>query len=161
MAAVTLRAGMTLEIPNQKEIAAIVAEEHHRAAEAEFVKARGIKPVRIARPGPSPAAQTLYVVDAAPESGYLWNVKLISVQLASAGTCLAYIASSAPPTGATPQKAIANMSTSSTTQVATYSGVQALLYPDEGIFLSATQNINAVFISAIEVPAEMFAKIYS
>jgi len=157
---VLIKAGAEIDVPTRSE----VREDIHgawRDYQAELrQKARGIKPIRIARPGPVTAASTLFLTDAAPESGYLWNLKLVSVQLAAAGTLLTYIASSAPSTSSTPLRLIANNLTSNANQVVTFSSSQVILYPDEGLYLSATQNINAVFLTAAEVPAEMFYKIY-
>lgn len=157
---VLIKAGAEIDVPTRDEVRQDIhsAWSDYQAQLRE--KARGIKPIRIARPGPSPAAGTLFVTDAAPESGYLWNLKLISVQLAAAGTLLTYIASSAPSAGSTPLRLIANNTTSNANQVVTFSSSQVILYPDEGVYLSATQNISAVFLAAAEVPAEMFYKIY-
>jgi hypothetical protein len=156
MPAVTLQGGMRLEIPNREEI------RHDVTAvmdQRERVRARGFKPIRVALPGPVPAGGTLYIPG--PESGYIWNLKLVSVQLAANGTCLVYINSSAPVGGAVPLRLIANMNTATTLNyVTTYSSSQVLLMPDEGIYLNASQNLAAVFIAAAEVPAEMVFKAY-
>jgi hypothetical protein len=158
---VLIKAGAEIDVPTREEVRAdIHSGWREYLTELERAKARGIKPIRIARPGPSPAAGTLFMVDAAPESGYLWNLKLVSVQLAAAGTVLVYVASSAPSTSQTLLRLIANMSTSNANQVTTWSSSQLILYPDEGLYVSATQNINAVFVTAAEVPAEMYYKIY-
>ena len=156
MPKLTLQGGMRLEIPNREEIRHDVASVMD---ERERVRARGFKPIRIALPGPSPAGQTLYVPG--PESGYVWNLKLVSVQLATNGTCLVYITSSAPSTSAVPLRLIANLNIATTSNyVTTYSSSQVLLMPDEGIYLNASQNLNAVFLAAAEVPAEMVFKAY-
>lgn len=158
---VQIKAGAEIDVPTREEIRGDIHDGWTDYLSAlERNRAKGAKPIRIARPGPSPAAGTLFLTDAAPESGYLWNLKLVSVQLASAGTALIYIATSAPSSGSTPLRLIANLSTSNTNQVATWSSSQVILYPDEGLYVSATQNINAVFLAAAEVPAEMFYKIY-
>jgi hypothetical protein len=151
-----IQGGVEVEIPNREEIRSDVtsvmdARERNRA--------RGFKPIRVALPGPVPAGGTLYIPG--PESGYVWNLKLVSVQLASNGSCLVYINSSAPVGGAVPLRLIANMNTATTSAyVATYSSSQVLLMPDAGIFLNATQNLNSVFLAAAEVPAEMVFKAY-
>jgi hypothetical protein len=158
---VLIKAGAEIDVPTREEVRAdIHSGWRDYLTELERTKARGIKPIRIARPGPATAASTLFVVDAAPESGYLWNLKLVSVQLAAAGTGQLYVASSAPPTGVTPRSLIADLNTSKANQVASWSSSQMILYPDEGLYLSFTQNINAVFVTAAEVPAEMYYKIY-
>jgi|SRR5271165_2999584 len=158
MPKVIFQGGMHLEIPNREEIRADMTAA---LDERELSRSRGFKPIRVARPGPVPAASTLFLQDAAPESGYLWNLKLISVQLATNGTCLVYIASSAPSTSSVPLRLIANLSVTTTSAyVVTFSSSQVLLLPDEGIYLNATQNISSVFLTAAEVPAEMAFKAY-
>ncbi len=156
MASFTIQGGAKVEIPQRDEIR---DDMRGAIAERDRQHARGFKPMRVSGPGPSPAASTLYIAYG-PESGYLWNLKLISVQLASAGTVLAYITSGAPGAGSTPQRLIANMSTSNVNQVVTFSSSQVMLLPDESVYLSATQNISAWFLAAAEVPAEMAWKAY-
>lgn len=156
MPKLTLQGGMHLEIPNRDEIRTDVASVMD---ERERSRARGFKPIRIALPGPTPGAGTLYIPG--PESGYVWNLKLISVQLAANGTCLVYINSSAPVGGAVPLRLIASLNTATTASyVTTYSSSQILLMPDEGIYLNASQNLSAVFLTAAETPAEMVFKAY-
>jgi len=156
MPKVHIQGGLAVEIPNREEIRHDITSVMDQR---ERVRARGFKPIRVALPGPSPAAGTLYIPG--PESGYVWNLKLVSVQLASNGTCLAYISSSAPSASAVPLRLVANMNTASTSNyVTTYSSSQVLLMPDEGIYLNASQNLNAVFLAAAEVPAEMVFKAY-
>jgi hypothetical protein len=156
MPVVQIQGGAKLEIPNRKEIREELAAS---LDERERSRARGFKPIRVALPGPTPAGGTLYIPG--PESGYIWNLKLVSVQLATNGSCLVYINSSAPVGGAVPLRLIANMNTATTSAyVTTYSSSQVLLLPDEGIYLNATQNLNSVFLAAAEVPAEMVFKAY-
>jgi hypothetical protein len=158
---VLIKAGAEIDVPTRDEVRADIHSGWQKyLTELEQAKARGIKPIRIARPGPATAAGTLFMTDAAPESGYLWNLKLIGVQLAAAGTGQVYIASSAPSTSSTPRALIADLNTSKANQVASWSSSQVILYPDEGLYLSFTQNINAVLLTAAEVPAEMYYKIY-
>lgn len=156
---VMIKAGAKIETTSPAETRDIVHGAITAEADArERAHARGVKVIRLSAPGPSPAAGTLYIASG-PEAGYMWAVRILSVQLASSGTCLAYIASSAPGTGATPQRLIANMSTSGTSQVATFNSGAALLNPAESIYLSATQNITAYFMAGWEVPAEMAYKL--
>ena len=156
MPVVTIQGGAKFEIPNRKEIREDLAAS---LDEREQSRARGFKPIRIALPGPTPAVGTLY--SPGPESGYVWNLKLISVQLAAAGTALVYINSSAPVGGAVPLRLIANLNTATTTSyVTTFSSSQILLMPDEGIYVNASQNLSAVFMTAAETPAEMVFKAY-
>lgn len=160
MAKVAIKAGAEIETTTPAETREIIHWSVQQAEDArERERARGVKIIRVSGPGPAAAASTYYLKDASPESGLCWSVRLLSVQLASAGTLLAYITSSAPLTGATPQRLLWNFSTSGTNQSATFPTASAMLYGDEGIYLSATQNISAFFVSAWQVPAEMEYKL--
>jgi hypothetical protein len=152
---VLIKAGAEIDVPTRAE----VAEDIHAAWRDHFdaqqrARARGIKAIRFSAPGPVPAVSTLFLPDG-PNTGYIWVLRLMSVQLASAGTVLAYITSAAPATSATPQRLIANYSTSSTSQVTTFPSGAAMIYPAESVYLSATTNIAAYFLAMWEVPAEM------
>ncbi len=156
---VMIKAGAKLETTTPAETEQIVGSAvrgHFDAQERQ--RARGVKLIRASAPGPLPLASTLLIPNG-PESGYIWSLRLLSVQLASAGTCLAYITSSAPGTSATPQRLVANFSTSSTSQVITFPTAAAMLYQSEGLYLSASQNITAWFLAGWEVPAEMEYKL--
>lgn len=156
MPAVHIQGGARIEIPNREENRADITQVMDAR---ERDRARGFKPIRVALPGPTPAGGTLYIPG--PESGYVWNLKLVSVQLATNGTALVYINSSAPVGGAVPLRLIASMNTATTSAyVTTYSSSQVLLMPDEGIYVNATQNLNSVFLAAAEVPAEMVFRVY-
>ena len=156
---VLIKAGAVINVPTRDE----VRDDLHAGIKEQFdaierSKARGVKVVRISSPGPSPAAQSVYT-GLGPESGYIWALRLLSVQLASAGTALAYVTSSAPGTSATPQRLAANMSTSNANQVSLFAKGQLMLYPDEALWINATQNITAWFMAGWEVPAEMEFKL--
>ena len=157
---VLIKAGAVVDVPTSAEVTQTIQQAWRDQADAQQrAEARGIKAIRLSAPGSSPAAKTLYIANG-PEPGYLWSVRLLSVQLASADTVLAYITSSAPGTGATPQRLIANMSTSSANQVVTFTSASCLLNPAESVYLAAAaQNITAYFLAGWEVPAEMAYKI--
>ena len=96
-----------------------------------------------------------------PESGYVWNLKLVSVQLSASGTCQAFITSSAPSTGSTPGRLITNFGAAATSQVATWSSSQVYLRPDEGLYLlPSTGTVNFWYVTAEQVMSEMQAKVY-
>lgn len=165
MAQQVIRGGAPVDIPTTDEIGAEV-DQRWRAfydrqqaiADArERERVRTIKPVRAA--GPSGAkAQSFFIPG--PDSGYMWNVKLISVQVDSADTVQAFIATAAPATGATPRSLISNFGASATSQVVTFSSDQILLNPDEGLWLNAAaHNITAYYITAIEVMAERISEV--
>ena len=165
MALQLVRGGASLDIPTPDEVADVVDirtrdfwREQQAIAEArERERARTIKPVRAA--GPSAAATGSFFITG-PDSGYMWNVKLISVQTDAADTVQAFIATAAPATGATPRSLISNFGASATSQVTTFSSDQILLNSDEGLWLkAAAHNITAYFITAIEVMAERIAEV--
>jgi hypothetical protein len=154
-----IKAGAVIDVPTRGELRSDMGDAWREYEETrERVRARGVKLVRLSSPGPSPAASSQYLGQG-PDSGYIWAVRLLSVQLATAGTVLVYVSSSAPGTSATPQRLIANLSTSNLNQVQLFATAQAMLYPDESLWLSATQTIAAWFVSAWEVPAEMEYKL--
>jgi hypothetical protein len=146
MARTIIKAGGVLDTPSMAELR---AEFDLRDRQ----RGRGIKMIRASSIGPSPAASTL-MLPSGPDAGYIWSLRLLSAQLASSGTLLAYITSSAPATGATPQRAVYN-GASAITQVTTFPSAACMLYPGEGIYLNAGQNISSWFMAGWEVPSEM------
>jgi len=165
MAQQMIRGGAPVDIPTPAEVADVVdvrarafAREQQAIADArERDRVRTIKPVRAA--GPSAAKAASFFIPG-PDSGYMWNVKLISVQVDAADTVQAFITTAAPATGATPRSLISNFGASATSQVITFSSDQILLNPDEGLWLTAAaHNITAYFITAVEVMAERIAEV--
>lgn len=109
--------------------------------------------------GPNTTAGGIFIP--LPDSGYDWNLKLISVQLSASGTCQAFIASSAPSTGSTPTRLISNFGASATSQIATWSSSQVYVRRDEGVWLlPSAGTINAWFITAEQAMSEMAYKAY-
>ena len=159
MPVVTIQGGAKFEVPNRKEIREDLAAS---LDERERSRARGFKPVRIAQPGNGTLTQ--FLGNFGPEQGYVWNLKLLSVQLAATGTVLAYLASSAPSTGATPGRLIGNFGNATGVGlVEKWSSSQILMQPGEGLYLVATgsgANLSEIFLTAAEVPAEMAFKAY-
>jgi hypothetical protein len=156
MTKVMIKAGAEIETTSPAETTDIVGRAlHFQVTEQEITRARGIKYVRVSGPGPSPAAGTLYIASG-PEVGYIWALRFLSVQLDSADTVLAYVTSSAPTGGATPQRLLASMSTSAANQVTLFATAQAMLYGGESVYLKgAAHNITAFYLGAWEVPSEM------
>lgn len=155
MAEVAIHVGAKFQTATPDEVRQIVQAE----TAAERQRARGIKAIRVAGIGTQPAAQTLYIPNG-PASGYIWTLRLLSVQISAADTCIAYIASSAPSAGATPQRMITPFGTSNANQYDKFAKGQVMLYPDESIYLScAAHTINAWFMIAWEAPGEMEYKL--
>ena len=162
MTAVTLRAGMTLEIPNTKEIAEVVAAERHKAQIEEMEKARGLKYLRRNTLLSTPAGTRVTLLDGiTPEPGYVWAVRSISVTLASAGTGQVYITSDSTSTLGvlTQSKPVAAFTTSATCQVELLNSGACLLNVDEGLYLNFTQNIVGYMLQGWAAPAEMAYKL--
>ena len=158
MPEVRIQGGMRLMVPDRGEhrddLRAVLDEQ-----EKERERARSFKPMRIASPGPSPAAKTVFVP--LPEQGYAWNLKLVSVQLASADTVQLFIATSAPSTTSVLLTLISNFGASATSQVDKWSASQVILNPGEGLYIAAAaQNITAFCILADQAVAEMVYKLY-
>lgn len=157
MPKVLIRGGMTVEIPDRHEIGAQFREELDAR---QLSRARGFKPIRMAVPGNGTLTQ---FVPNGPEQGYVWNLKLLTVQLAATGTVQAFLASSAPATGSLPARLITDFGVTGTSQVEKWSSSQVLLMPGEGLYLSVTgsgANLNEIFYTAVEAPAEMVYKLY-
>jgi hypothetical protein len=162
MAKIMIKAGAVIDVPTRDEVREDISAAVRDMAEIESerlrARARAFTPMRISG---NIGNRSTFLLDATPESGYVWNLKLISVQLVGSGTCVAYISSSAPQTGATPQRLIGTGTVAnSANQIMTWSSSQVLLFPDESIYLTATSNLLTYFITAMQVPAEMIFKAY-
>lgn len=150
MPSTLIRGGVEVEIPNRKENREDFATTLRKH---EMAKARTVKPWR--RAGwLSPQAQDVYVNG--PDSGYSWNLKLVSVQLATSDTVSLYVTSSAPENATTPLLLlISTFGASASNQVATFSSSQVQLSPDEGLYIVAsTHNIAGYAVFAEQVMAE-------
>ena len=160
MAEFVIQAGAKVDLATRAEMREDI---HHamQATESERLRARarGFVPLRLSG---NIGGKTSFLLDAVPESGYVFNVKMLAVQLSGNGTILAYISSSSPATGATPQRlvGIGNLA-SSANQIITWSSSQFLLFADESIYITASgANLNTYFLAAMQVPAEMVFKAY-
>src|SRR5215469_7171737 len=140
MPAVTIRGGELVEIPNRVEnrddFLAILDVRERQVA-------RTIKWLDITIPGPSPAASSL--ITQGPDQGYVWSLRMASVNLAIAGTLTPYKVSSGYTSIATTQtdtrRPVAPVSASSqTSQVATWTS-QLILQPGWALLLVGSQNI--------------------
>lgn len=150
MTAVVIQAGAKVDIPSRGEI----REEFGAALTEARERARQRTLKHMSEAGPViPAAVSVFVP--LPNTGYMWNLKLIAVQMSASATLQAFIASSAPSAGATPQRLISNFGASATSQVDKWSSSQIYLRPDEGIWLLASAGtITTYFVTAEEVMAE-------
>lgn len=158
MPIVDLHGGMRLEIPNRKEIADIVRQEREDWAAHQRANMRTMKFMSVATPLNTPASTHFHRM---PESAYVWNLKLVSVQLSQSDTVQLFIASEVPATGATPVRLISNFGAAATSQVATWSSSQVYVRPGEGLyFVASTYNLTAFYITAEEAMAEKAAAIY-
>ena len=169
MAQQLVRGGAPIDIPSTAEIGDVVAErarqvwvEQSAIAEArEREHARGIKALR-RDTAVVPAATSRFTnLDGiAPSLGYVWAVRLLAAQLASAGTFQAFITSDTDTTkGAATQRRLVASGASNQYQVITFNSGACVLQPDEGLFLVAGQNIISYFVAGWEVPAEMAWKL--
>lgn len=155
MTSYKLHAGTILEVPSTAEIA-------HEIAMREAIRDRErARTQKWTSQGQGNTVTGAIFIGPFAESGYAWNLKLVSVQLDSADTVQAFIASSAPSTGATPYRLISNFGASATSQVTTWSSSQVYLRSDEGLYLKpAAHNIIAWYVTAEQTMAEMQAKSY-
>ena len=168
---VLIRGGIHAQIPDLAEIGAeiragirseIADEWRARAGadDAERARFHGTKPMRVSGYA---NAQTLYLGGpngVGPESGYIWQVRLISCQVATSDTVSAYITSGSPQTGVTPQRLVQAWTTAATGLVQTFNAGACILLPDESLYLSAAaHNIVAYYVSGFQVPAEFVARL--
>lgn len=150
-----MRAGLRFYAPDERELAHVMRRELD-AWERE--QARTQKWVSEAQPNTTAGGIFTGIL---PESGYTWNLKLVSVQLSASATVQAFIVSSAPSSGSTPPRLISNFGAAATSQVTTWSSSQVYLRPDEGLYLlPSTGTINAWFVTAEQAAAERQAKVY-
>jgi hypothetical protein len=166
MALQVIRGGAPVDIPTPAEVADAVderarafAREQRQIEEArELERYRGIKPIRYAAAGPGTGGAKAYLIEHGPELGYVWQLKLFSLTLNTAGTVQLYLASAAPSTGAVPRLMIASQEVTATNLVFTWSGNQVLVMPGESLYVSSNQFSLSYFMSAMQVPAEQVAK---
>ena len=169
---VLIRGGAHVAIPDLAEIGAEIragirdeiSDEWHKRIRDEDAQARhNARAVKAIRISSNCKAGTIYLGGpngVGPDSGYVWQVRLISCQLDASDTVQTYITSAAPQTGVTPQRLIQNWTTAGTGLVATFNAGACILFPDESLYLSAaTHNITAYFVSGFEVPAEMVGRL--
>lgn len=162
-----VRGGSPIDIPSVDEIgaemdarmAAFYEQQREIASARERERLRGLKRIEIFIP--LTGVSTVFIgqytnagMGNGPEQGYVWSIRLVSMVLASAGTMTIYKSSSDKdtrrPLFAPPQIA----ATTGTIQVATWSSDQARIRFGEGLYITATQNINSVYMAAWELPAE-------
>ena len=120
---------------------------------------RGVKYVRQAG---SVAGQVTHTTWPGPDSGFAWDLKIVSVTLDAVDSLAAYVGEGANARligYSNPGTATA--SAGQAVQVITWSGHQAIIYPDEGLYLttSGTGNILTVMAASVQVPAEMLGKV--
>jgi hypothetical protein len=146
------------DIATPADVRAIVAES---ARERE--RARGVKDMRRSLFVQGTPASTRFTLSDSigPASGYIWTVRLITVQLATAGTGQVYISSDTNPaaTAAQQRSLLWAFGTSQQWQSQTLNSGAAILKSDEGLFFSFTQNITAYMLSGWQVPSEMGSKL--
>jgi hypothetical protein len=165
MAEQLVRGGAPLDIPTTDEVADAV-DARHRAfwreqREIEDARQRerlrGKKRIEIFIPlsGSSTSAFIGQAVGASnqgngPEQGFLWSIRLVSIQLAGTGTLAVYKSSSDKDT----RRPLFYTGTGQPTQVATWSADQARIRFGEGLYIVGSTNLNSVYMAAWQLPAE-------
>lgn len=162
MAAVTIRAGMSIDIPTKDEIEQITRAPWREWSDHERARAHGVKvDGQIYAPisGLSDAATTLWVGDygPVPDQGFLWNLKLIGVEFGTADTLKAYVATSKSQN----TRLISTFGASGTSQVATFSSAQVILKPGQSVTLVTVAHVPThIFMCYAQAPAEMAFKVF-
>jgi len=147
-----IQGGALIEIPSRAENRADV---HATMDARERELAKTIKWLDITIPPPSPAAASL--ITPGPDQGFIWSVRMASVNLASAGTLIAYKVSSGYSSIATTQtdtrRPVGYASTSQTPQVITWTS-QLILQAGWALLLVGGQNISNAYLGVWEVESE-------
>ena len=165
-----IHGGAIVDIPTAEETAAAVDARHRafwheqQAIESarERERQRAKKDLRRSTLLATPAGTRVTILDGiAPEPGYKWVVRYISVYLAAAGTGQAFITSDTTSTlGALTQaKCVAAMTTSSQYQAQSLPEGACILSVGEGLYLNFTQNINGYMIAGWESVAERIGEL--
>lgn len=151
----TIQGGSRITVPSAREIADLVGAEDREHARGVKVDGQIYAPVT----GLSDAATTLWLGDygLVPEQGYLWNLKLISVQFATADTIKAYLGTSKSETS----RLVSVFGTSATSQIDKFSSSAVILKPAQSIVLVTAAHVpTAVFVTYAQAPAEMAWKVF-
>lgn len=147
--------GGSFWVPDQDEYLAMMQKA--RAAQ-DRATARSVK--WESQTQPNTVAGGLFT-GAIPDSGYIANLKLVSVLLSASATVQAFIATGPPGTGSTFTRLISNFGIAATSQITTWSSSQVFLRPTEGLYLlPSTGTITSWFVTYEQSVAEMQAKIY-
>lgn len=157
---VMIRGGERFWSPDRAEMRSLIDEglrEHFRQRAA----VGNIKRMEIADPVQPPAltffaSQSTFI--GTPDEGYVWSLKLIAVNLASAGTLAIYKASSAGVT--TRPLASFQTPTANLPYVVTFGSDAAELKHGEGVYFVASTNITGIYMTGEQVTAEKAALIY-
>jgi hypothetical protein len=154
--AVLLRAGAEVEIPSVHEIRGTMEEvwaAHERA------KVRGKKRMELLFPV-QPAATTVFLgpADAGgmAEEGYIWSLKMVSVNFSASSTLNIYKSSNSGDT----RRPLCPTLAAATVQSFSWSSDAARLRHGEGLYLVGSATITGVYVAAWQVPAEQEAEIY-
>lgn len=157
---VQIRGGERFWSANRDEMRTLIDEglrEHAR----QRVEVGNIKRMEVAVPVQPPAltffaSQTSFI--GTPDEGYVWSLKLVAVNLATAGTLAVYKASSS---GAT-NRPLASFQTPTANlpYVVTFGSDAAELKHGEGVYFVASTNITGIYMTGEQVTAEKAALIY-
>lgn len=160
MTAYTIRAGLSIDVPSRDDIAAVTRAELARYDAELREKARGIKDLHRDTSLTTPAVSRVTISDSiAPSAGYKWVLRLLGVQLASAGALQAWITSDQNATSGTSRRLVASAA-SNQFQVVTFPAGACVLNEQEGLLIVGAQNILSYFVAGWEAPAERISELY-
>lgn len=154
-----IRAGLSFDVPSREDIAEVTRAElaHYDAQQRE--KLRGLKDLHRDTSLTTPATSRVTITDSiTPAAGYKWVVRLLGVQLASAGTLQAFITSDQNATAALSRRLVASAA-SNQYQVVTFNSGACVLNEQEGLLIVGGQNILSYFVAGWEAPAERIGEL--
>ena len=146
--------------PTADDIADAVALRQAQAR-ADIQQFTAEKPIELTIPV-QPASATFFIgpnqpaATPTPQEGYVWSLKMLSVNLSATGTMNIYKSSSSGDT----RRPLCPTQASNTVQSFTWSSDAARIKHGEGIYIMVSTTITGVYLHAWEVPAEKVAKLY-
>jgi hypothetical protein len=149
-----MRAGFELETVTPDEARGIIHQEMR-----QFFQARAKKRMEVTFPVLTPAT-TVFLgpseVAGMPEEGYIWSLKMVSVNFSATSTLNIYKATSSGDT----RRPLCPTLATQTVQSFTWSSDQARLRHGEGLYLTGSANITGVYVAAWQAPSEMESEVY-
>jgi len=160
MAKVRLAANAELDLLNRQEL----GDALHESANREWgERARGMKRLRLrVYPGAALTTTAGWVANWTPAQGYAWNLRFIAASLSAAQTTQFYLGRDTN-TGLTATAGLDPLDSVASAVIGEASWGSGQVWMDPGDYLviwaGSTATLQAVHVTAIEVPAELAWKL--